>query len=151
MALELIKTLVALAAVLGLMFLVVLLMKRYFLSGPHSASEVVEIEVLSQKSLQPKRQLLVVKVLNKVMVLSSTEHGIQAVGEIDDEAVIHSIEQRQGELRSEKSSSFSGFKQKLYQAETLGELFHKPFNVILWRGDKTGIASSSEVQAEPRS
>jgi flagellar biogenesis protein FliO len=150
MALELIKTLVALVAVLGVMFLVVLLMKKYFLSGPHGASEVVEIEVLSQRSLQPKRQLFVVKVLNKVLVLSSTEHGIQAVGEIDDEAVIQSIEQRQGELRREKSTSLSGFKRKLYQAETLGEFFHKPFNVILWRGDKPDIASSAEVQAEPR-
>jgi flagellar biogenesis protein FliO len=150
MALELLKTLFALAAVLGLMFLVVVLMKRFFLSGPRGGSEVVAIEVLSQKSLQPKRQIFVVKVLNKVMVLSSTEHGIQAVGEIDDEAVIQSIEQRQGELQREKSSSFTGFKQKLYQAETLGEFFHKPLNVILWRGNKPGITSSAEVQAEPR-
>lgn len=147
MALELVKTLFALVAVLGLMFAVVWALKKFFFLGPGSKSELVDIEVLSQKTLQPKRQLYVVKVLNKVLVLSSTEHGIQAVGEIDDQAAIRSIENRQEEIRLERSTSRPSFKQKLCQAETLGDFFHRPFNVILWRGDKSG-ASSAGVHAE---
>lgn len=148
MVLELAKTLFALVAVLGLMFVLVVALKRFFLMGPKNKSEVVDIEVLSQKTLQPKRQLYVVRVLNKILVLSSTEQGIQAVGEIDDQESLRTIESRQEEIRLERPSSLMSFKQKLYRAETLGDFFHKPFNVILWRGDKPGIASSADVQGE---
>ena len=95
--------------------------------------------------LQPKRMLYVVKVLNKVMVISSTEQGIQPVGEIDDAAVVRSLETRQETVRETKSPSFVSFKQRLHTAETLGDFFHRPFNVILWRGDKPGIASVAET------
>jgi flagellar biogenesis protein FliO len=149
MAMELMKTIVALVAVLGLMFAVVVVLKKFFLMGPGRKSDIVDIEVLSQKALQPKRQLYVVKVLNKVVILSSTESGIQALGEIDDQESLRSITNRIEEVRLERASARQSFKQKLYQAETLGDFFHKPFNVILWRGDKPGIPTSAQIQAEP--
>jgi flagellar biogenesis protein FliO len=150
MAIELVKTLFALVAVLGLMYGVVVAMKKFFLMGPGHKSEIVDIEVLSQKALQPKRQLYVVKVLNKVIILSSTEHGIQAVGEIDDTTVVQSVNSRIEEMRLERASSRKSFTHKLYQAETLGNFFHKPANVILWRGGKPDVAAPEELQPEPQ-
>jgi flagellar biogenesis protein FliO len=132
------------------MFVVVLALKKFFLVGPRKGSELVDIEILSQKMLQPKRQLYVVKVLNTVLVLGSTEHGIHALGEINDESAIRSLEAKQQELNQQSVSVRSRFKQHLYQAETLGDFFHKPFNVILWRGEKPGVASAIEAGAESR-
>jgi flagellar biogenesis protein FliO len=148
MIIELVKTLFALVAVLGLMFVVVFALKKFFIVGPKKGTEVVDIEILSQRMLQPKRQLYVVKVMNTVLVLGSTEHGIHALGEINDESAIRSLEARQEELRQQVVSSRSRFKQHLCQAETLGDFFHKPFNVILWRGEKQGIAPAINAGAD---
>jgi flagellar biogenesis protein FliO len=141
----LLKTVLSLIAVLGLMVVILFALKKFSNIGSGNRSNLVDIEVLSQKVLQPKRMLYVIKVLNKVLVISSTEQGIQPVGEIDDEAVVQTLEARQENVREQKGSSFVSFKQRLRTAETLGEFFHKPFNVILWRGDKPGIASAVET------
>jgi flagellar biogenesis protein FliO len=142
MEFALVKTILSLIAVLGLMVMVVVVLKKVMQSGITRRSDVVDVEILGQRVLQPKRMIYVVKVLNKVLVLSSTEQGISSVGTIDDAATIRSLELKQDDLRSVKSSTLSGFKQKLQNAESLGDFFHKPFNVILWRGDKPGIASA---------
>lgn len=136
---ELLKVVAALVGVLGLMVGVVFAMKKFLYGGTSEAAQVVPIEILSQKALQPKRTLYVVKVLNKLIVLGSTEQGLQRLSEIDDESVLESIEELQEHRRQEKRSAFSDFTHKLYKAETLGDFFHKPFNVILWRGDKPGV------------
>jgi flagellar biogenesis protein FliO len=143
MELALVKTIFSLIAVLGLMVVVLIGIKKFTTMSSGGRSNLVDIEVLSQKVLQPKRMLYVVKVLNKVLVISSTEQGIQSVGEIDDAAVVQSLETRQEVAREQKGSSFVTFKQRLHTAETLGDFFHKPFNVILWRGEKPGIASTA--------
>jgi flagellar biogenesis protein FliO len=145
MELAVVKTILSLIAVLGLMFVIMLALKKFHQVGSGGRSNLVDIEVLSQKVLQPKRMLYVVKVLNKVLVISSTEQGIHPVGEINDEAVVHSLEARQESIREQKGSAFVSFKERLRSAETLGEFFHKPFNVILWRGDKPGIASVAQT------
>ena len=145
MEFALVKTILSLIAVLGLMVVILMGLKKFTHLSSGNRSNLVDIEVLSQKVLQPKRMLYVVKVLNKVMVISSTEQGIQPVGEIDDETVVRTLEARQESAREQKGSAFVSFKQRLHTAETLGEFFHKPFNVILWRGDKPGIASAVEA------
>ncbi len=150
MELALLKTVVSLIAVLGLMVGVLLVLRKFSFAGAAARTNLVDIEVLSQKVLQPKRSLYVVKVLNKVMVISSTEHGIQPVGEIADESILKAVEAKQEIVREQKSKSFVSFKQRLRTAETLGEFFHKPFNVILWRGDKQGIMPAAEGLKSPR-
>ncbi|HTY38004.1 MAG TPA: flagellar biosynthetic protein FliO [Bacteroidota bacterium] len=147
MEFALVKTIFSLIAVLGLMVLTLMALKKFSTVGSGSRSNLVDIEVLSQKMLQPKRTLYVVKVLNKVMVISSTEQGIQSVGEIDDAAVIQTLEERQESALKQKDSKVLSFKQRLHTAETLGDFFHRPFNVILWRGDKPGIASAADKGA----
>jgi flagellar biogenesis protein FliO len=138
----LLKTLASLVAVLGLMALLVMGIRKFLNTGFSRRTDVVDIQILSQKSLHPKRMLYVVKVLNKVLVLSSTEHGVNSVGEISDESVISTLEIKQAALAEEKSAGLSGFKQRIRGTESLGDFFHKPFNVVLWRAEKAATQST---------
>jgi len=149
MEFALLKTIVSLVAVLGLMVLVVAGLRKFLNIGTSRGTNVVDIDILGQKSIHPKRALYVVRVLNKVLVLSSTEHGVNSLGEIDDESVINTLDLRQAALREQRSLGYAGLKRKLSRAQSLGEFFHKPFNVVLWRAVKSGtrppVAQSSEL------
>ena len=92
----LIKTLLSLAGVIGLMIALMLVLKKYVSPGKGGASAIVEVEILGQRSLQPKRSVFVLKVLNKVVVVGMTEHGMQALTEIEDPEALASVEERLG-------------------------------------------------------
>ena len=80
----LLKTLFSLVAVLGLMFGVVWFLKKYVYRGRSGSSSQIEIEVLGHRSLQPKRSVVVLKVMHKVIVVGMSEHGMQTLTEIAD-------------------------------------------------------------------
>ncbi len=86
-----VKTLLSLAAVLALMGAVVFVMKRFMLGGRSSSSHIVEMRVLGTMMLQPKRVISVVKVMNKVLILGVSEHGMQTLGELNDERSLQQI------------------------------------------------------------
>lgn len=86
-----VKTLLSLAAVLALMGAVVFVMKRFLLGGRSSSSCIVEMRVLGTMMLQPKRVISVVKVMNKVLILGVSEHGMQTLGELNDEQSLQQI------------------------------------------------------------
>ncbi len=86
-----VKTLLSLAAVLALMGAVVFVMKRFMLGGRSSSSHIVEMRVLGTMMLQPKRVISVVKVMNKVLILGVSEHGMQTLGELNDEQSLQQI------------------------------------------------------------
>jgi len=148
------KTMVSLIAVLGLMALLVVGLRKFLNVGFSGKTDLVDIQILSQKSIHPKRMLYVVRVLNKVLVLSSTEHGVNSLGEIDDESVINTLDAKQATVAETKSAGFAGLKQRVRGTESLGDFFHKPFNVVLWRAEKTAASSpfakSPELQQSPR-
>lgn len=79
-----VKTLLSLAAVLGLMFVLVYFMRKFMLGGRARTAARVDIEILGQKGLHPKRSVVVLRVLGKVMVVGMSEAGLQNLGEIDD-------------------------------------------------------------------
>jgi flagellar biosynthetic protein FliO len=76
-----IKMMLSLAAVLGLMFVLVFVLKRFVLPGRPSGTERVDIDILGQRSLGPKRSIVVVKVLHQVLVVGVTEQGMQVLAE----------------------------------------------------------------------
>jgi len=76
-----VKMMLSLAAVLGLMFGLVYVLKRFVLPGRPSGTARVDIEVLGQRSLGPKRSIVVVKVLQQVLVLGLSEQGMQVLTE----------------------------------------------------------------------
>ena len=88
----LLKTLASLAAVLGLMFGLVIVMKKYMYGFQSTRSALISVDVLGQRLIQPKRSIVVVKVLTKIMIVGMTEEGMTLLGEIDDAAILHWID-----------------------------------------------------------
>jgi flagellar biogenesis protein FliO len=80
----LVKTMLSLAAVLALMVGVVLALKKYVYRGTAAGGQTVPVEILGQRSLHPKRSILVVKVLDAIFVVGMSEQGLQTLGRIED-------------------------------------------------------------------
>ena len=135
------KTIVSLVVVLGLMALLVVGLRKLFHVGFPGSSNIVDIDILGQRSVQPKRTLYVVKVLNKVLVLSATEHGIAPLGEIDDETALKAVEARQETLRLQHAVRFPGIRKRAERSQSFAEFFQKPFNVVLWRAAKDSVGT----------
>ncbi len=87
----LLKTTLSLAGVLALMLAVIWLLKRYLMDGRHTGAGIVEVEILAQKPLQPKRSVVVLRVLNKVLVVGSSDEGLRTLAEIEDDDVLREL------------------------------------------------------------
>jgi flagellar biosynthetic protein FliO len=92
-----VKTALSLGAVLALMLVLVVLLKKYVYQGKKRSRVSVEIEVLGQRMLQPRRSVYAIKVMNKVIVVGVTEHGMNTLTELSDPVVIAEVEERQEE------------------------------------------------------
>jgi len=89
-----VKTMLSLAGVLGLMVALTVVLKKYIYAGKTGSSAIVDVEILGQRALQPKRAVFVLKVLNKVLVVGVSEHGMQALTELTDPETIAAVEER---------------------------------------------------------
>lgn len=85
-----VKTMLSLAAVIALMFGIVFVMRKY-LGGRASSSTIVDMRIIGTMTLQPKRSVSVLKVMNKVLIVGMTEEGMHALGEINDDESIRAI------------------------------------------------------------
>ena len=72
-----VKMVLSLAAVLGLMGVLVFALKRFVLPARPGGLARVHIDLLGQRALAPRRSIVVVKVLNSVLVIGMSEHGMQ--------------------------------------------------------------------------
>jgi len=88
------KTLLSLVVVLALMFGLVLLLKKFFYGSKSGSSALVEVEMLGTRVLQPKRAIYVLKVLNKVFVVGSSEQGLHTLTEIGDAESLGELEEK---------------------------------------------------------
>jgi flagellar protein FliO/FliZ len=77
------KTLLSLAAVLGLMIGVVFLLKKFVYGSGTQSSAQVDIRVMGSRSLSPKKSISVVRVMGKVLVVGLSEQGISLLTELD--------------------------------------------------------------------
>lgn len=77
-----VKTVLSLGAVLGLMFVLVLLLRKFVYRGRAGAAESVEIEVLGQRMLQPRRSVYVLRIMDKIVVVGMSEHGMHTLTEL---------------------------------------------------------------------
>lgn len=133
----LVKTFLSLAAVLGLMFGIVWLLRRFTSHGATHASRPVDIEVLGYRMLEQKKSVFVLKVLQNVFVVGVTEQGMNTLGEIRDEKSLGEVEERVAAGRLEKTSSFSTY-------------FAKHLGSIVWgglrRGEHTGVIAVDSAE-----
>jgi|GEM_PF-2408277 flagellar biosynthetic protein FliO len=118
----LLKTVASLLGVLALMVAVVWAIKRFVVENRSRGGNIVEIDILGQRALQPKRSILVVQVLNKVLVVGNTEEGMRTLTEIDDEDVLRQLTAariqeetryegfvRKGDLQERQAKTFADF------------------------------------------
>jgi flagellar biogenesis protein FliO len=96
----LVKTLLSLIAVIALMFGVVYVLRKYVYQGSSGNSSLVAVDILGQRSLHPKRSIIVLKVLHTILVVGMSEQGMQTLATIDDERSLGDIE---GKLNGQES------------------------------------------------
>jgi flagellar biosynthetic protein FliO len=80
----LVKTFLSLIAVLGLMYGLVFLLKKYVLTQGKADNAQVEVELLGRRVLGPKRSVVVLKVFDRVIVVGMTEDGMRTLSEMPD-------------------------------------------------------------------
>lgn len=80
---DLLKTFVPLVLVLGLLYGVLILVRKYSISFKPGSSGPVSVKVLSSQMIMPKRYVSIVKVKDKLLVLGVSEHSINLLKEFD--------------------------------------------------------------------
>ncbi len=91
MGVDLIKTFASLAVVLGLIFLLSWAFKKYLPSGHLNQKEHDGWRLLGTKSIGPGRQVVVLEVGSKLLLIGVTDKSLCPLMEIDSEADKSSI------------------------------------------------------------
>src|SRR5512147_218502 len=86
MALQLLKTVAALAGILGLIFGLAYLVKRFNLAGPRADGGTEGWRVLGIRALGPKRQIYLLEVGTHILVVGVTDRTMATLTEISDPA-----------------------------------------------------------------
>jgi len=86
------RTLLSLAAIVALMLGLAYVLKKYMHAGRGSRRSLVDVELLGHRSLQPRTAVYVLKVLNRVIVVGTSEHGMRTLSEITDPETLASVE-----------------------------------------------------------
>jgi flagellar biogenesis protein FliO len=104
----LLQTLFALAVVCGLIYLIFRwILPRFGVPG-HSASGLVSI--LDSIGIEPRRNLYVIKVANRSILIATSEAGVQFISDLDTTLVEDELEQvkiREANKLQQKKESFS--------------------------------------------
>ncbi len=85
--------LISLSIVLAIMVGLAYFVKRYMGFQSPAKRTLVKIEVLAHQPLQPKRSVYVVRIASSVLVLGSSEQGLQLFTELHDEQLMELLEQ----------------------------------------------------------
>lgn len=86
------RTLLSLAAIIALMLGLAFVVRKYMRTGKGARRSIVDVDLLGHRSLQPRTAVYVLKVLNRVLVVGTSDHGMQTLSEITDPEVLASIE-----------------------------------------------------------
>ncbi len=81
--LDILKALVPLIFIVGLLYGVLIFVRKYGVSFRGKKSNLISIKVLSSQMLMPKKYISVVKVEDKVLVLGVSENSISLLKELD--------------------------------------------------------------------
>lgn len=79
----LVKMVASLAAVVGLMVGLAMVVRKYFYSNHPKNSSSIDIEVLGHRTLAPKRTVFVLRVLDRLLVVGVTEQGMSMLSELE--------------------------------------------------------------------
>jgi flagellar protein FliO/FliZ len=84
---DVVKSFVPLVIILGLLFGVLILVRRHSFSLSGKKSRSLNIDILTNQLILPKKYLSVVRVLDKVLVLGISENSITLLKELDYNAI----------------------------------------------------------------
>ncbi len=113
----------SLSAVLVVMFGISALVKKYIGIPNGKRQNIVTIEILGQKFIQPKRAIYVVKIAKKIFVMSSHEQGMHLLGELDDKD-LQDLTEENVPLSSLKQSIMDSTKSFVTQFPKLNDILH---------------------------
>jgi len=85
---NLLRWIISLAAVIGLIYVVMYLLKKGWIQNRRPAGTQGTFNILGHMSIGPKRMLYLVEVANRVLVLGVTEAGINTLSEITDKETV---------------------------------------------------------------
>jgi flagellar biosynthetic protein FliO len=80
------KTIAILILIIGLIFVSVYLLKRYVFGGSTLAKDSEWIQILGQIQIQPKKFVTLVRVMNRVILVGSTDSSMDTLAEFGDAA-----------------------------------------------------------------
>jgi flagellar biosynthetic protein FliO len=83
---QLLKTVAMLAGVLGLIFGLAYVLKRFNLTGPRAENGTDGWRLLGTRALGPKRHLYVMEIGTRVLVIGATDRMMTTLTEITDAA-----------------------------------------------------------------
>ena len=105
---EIIKSFLPLLIVFMLLFGVLLLLKKYSFSLSGKKMQSMNVNVIHNQLILPKKYLSLVRVQNKILLLGISENNITLLKEMDD-----TLQEEDDFLKDEKPSLFGIFKQNL--------------------------------------
>ncbi|MDP3148073.1 MAG: flagellar biosynthetic protein FliO [Ignavibacteria bacterium] len=86
---DVLKALFPLVLVIGLLYAVLIFIKRKGITVTGRKSKIFHIDVLSTQSIMPKKYISVVRVENKYLVLGVSDQSINLLKELDvDESIV---------------------------------------------------------------
>ncbi len=85
-----IRAFVTMLTIVGLMFGLLVVVRRYLFSKPRIVND--NMKVLSTISLQPKKSIYLVKIFDKIMLVGVSDNSMAALGEITDGDVLDKLE-----------------------------------------------------------
>jgi len=88
------RTLGSLAAIVALMLGLAYLLKRYINGAKAGSRNPVEVEMLGHRSLAPRTSVFVLRVHHQVIVVGTSERGLQMLSEISDPESLSLLEDR---------------------------------------------------------
>jgi flagellar biosynthetic protein FliO len=96
-----VKTFLTMFLIVGMMFGLLLVVRKYFFVKPRFVND--NLKVLSSMSLQPKKSIFLVKVFDRIMLVGVSDNAIASLGEITDGEVLQKLES------SVQKPGFKGF------------------------------------------
>ena len=81
--LDVIKAIIPLVVIIGLLYGVLLLIKKYGISFKSGKTGLIPISVLSSQMIMPKKFISIVKVDNKLLVLGVSDNSITLLKELE--------------------------------------------------------------------
>ncbi len=86
MLLQLLKTIAALAGILGVIFALAYLVRRFNLAGTRAESGSEGWRVLGIRALGPKKHVYLLEVGTHILLIGSSDHTLSTLAEISDPA-----------------------------------------------------------------